>query len=63
MTFDFTFANIAENDNFYSALFEMTNKFSVNTTHVTSERIVPYNAINWYVKIKVENPTITKIHR
>jgi len=55
MTFDFTFANIAENDNFYSALFKITNKFSKNTTHATSERMIQYNATHWYVKIKVEN--------
>ena len=55
MTFDFTIANIAENDNFYSALFKITNKFSKNTTHATSERMIQYNATHWYVKIKVEN--------
>ena len=45
ITFDFTVANITENDNFYSALFEITDEFSVNTANVTSEIMVPHNAI------------------
>lgn len=45
MTFDFTIASTTENNNFYSALFEITDKFSVDTANVTSERMIPHSAI------------------
>lgn len=60
MTFDFTIASTTENNNFYSALFEITDKFSVDTANVTSERMIPHSAICWYMKTQVENPALIK---